>query len=97
MVARNWNQSMSTATTTPSPYIRGTPHWRNAPVPFRLPLKGWPTEAPPGTQEKLRVIEARHDRGEDLWHPFDAEFDGDVKPLVFYIEYKERTENRRRI
>src|SRR5690554_6047283 len=109
MVAQNRNKPMSTATINgetitleellnPTPTsVRGTPHWRNAPSPFCIPHKGWPTEAPPGTQEKLRVLEARHARDEELWHPYDATYDGDIRPLVFYIEYKERTENRQRI
>lgn len=62
-------------------------NWSGAPIPFIVPEVGWPTEAPPGTLEKLAVFKARHERLEELFHPYDARFDGDDRPLVFYLNW----------
>lgn len=37
--------------------------------PFSIPA---PTEARPGSEEKVRVLQARLEAGEDLYHPDDA-------------------------
>ena len=34
-----------------------------------------PTDALPGTQEKVRVLEERARLGQQLWHPLDAKLD----------------------
>lgn len=36
------------------------------------PLPAEPTDAPPGSPEKVAVLSARAARGESLWHPGDA-------------------------
>jgi hypothetical protein len=40
-----------------------------------------PTTAAPGTPEKLKVMEMRIRNKQALWHPLDACFDGDPRPL----------------
>lgn len=40
-----------------------------------------PTTAPPGTAEKLAVLEQRIRNRQALWHPLDAAYDGDPRPL----------------
>jgi len=35
-----------------------------------------PTDALPGSPEKLQILEDRARRGQYLWHPLDARFDG---------------------
>ena len=45
------------------------------------PLAPEPTTAPPGTVEKMAVLEMRAKLKFALWHPFDAKFDGDPRPL----------------
>lgn len=42
-----------------------------------------PTTAPPGTPEKLAVLEARAQDGVRLFHPADARFAGDRRPLAY--------------
>lgn len=42
-----------------------------------------PTTAAPGTPEKVAVLEARADRNEWLFHPADARYEGDPRPLEF--------------
>ncbi len=42
-----------------------------------------PTTAAPGTTEKLAVLEGRAKDGRRLWHPFDAQYEGDDRPLRF--------------
>lgn len=72
--------------------------WINAPSPFNIPKYGWPTEAPPGTVEKVLVIMARANRSEELFHPFDAKIDGDTRPLLFYLaKWEEREEARNKV
>lgn len=74
---------------------RGVKKWVNAPASFRIPLVGRPTEAPPGTIEKLLVMIARERRGEELFHKWDAKIDGCFRPLMFYIaEHEQREETR---
>jgi hypothetical protein len=46
----------------------------NAPV---APL---PTTAAPGTVEKMMVLEERARNKQALWHPLDAQYDGDPRP-----------------
>jgi hypothetical protein len=36
------------------------------------PLPAEPTSTLPGTEEKVRVLEQRAARGEELWHPLDS-------------------------
>lgn len=35
-----------------------------------------PTDALPGSEEKIRVLMKRAERGQELWHPHDATFAG---------------------
>jgi hypothetical protein len=35
------------------------------------PLPAEPTDALPGSEEKIRVLAQRAERGEQLWHPLD--------------------------
>jgi len=42
-----------------------------------------PTTAVPGTPEKFAVLEERARLGESLFHPADARFPGDTRPLEF--------------
>lgn len=46
-------------------------HLSNLPQGYRGPPPD-PTDAPPGTPEKVAVMEARAAMGWDLWHPLDA-------------------------
>lgn len=39
---------------------------------YEPPLESQPTCHPPGSLEKVRVLAARVENGEDLWHPADA-------------------------
>lgn len=71
---------------------RGVQRWDDAPHPFNIPKSGWPTEAPPGTVEKLLVMIAREARGEKLFHPYDAKNEVDLSPLFFYLLAYERQE-----
>jgi hypothetical protein len=45
------------------------------------PLPPEPTTAPPGTAEKMAVLELRAKLKLALWHPLDAQYDGDPRPL----------------
>jgi len=47
----------------------------NAATPFT------PTSAPPGTLEKLEVLEQRARLHQTLWHPLDARYPGDARTL----------------
>jgi hypothetical protein len=47
----------------------------NAPLPE-------PTPYPPGTPEKMAVLELRAQLQQALWHPLDAQYDGDPNPLA---------------
>lgn len=40
-----------------------------------------PTEAAPGTPEKMAVLEMRAKLKQMLWHPNDARYPGDMLPL----------------
>jgi hypothetical protein len=42
-----------------------------------------PTTAPPGTPEKLLVMEHRAAQGQAIFHPFDAREPGDPRPVEF--------------
>ena len=48
------------------------------------PLACEPTTAAPGSREKLDVMAERARMHQRLWHPYDAAFDGDPKPLMAY-------------
>lgn len=41
-----------------------------------------PTTAAPGTPEKMAVLEERARNKQALWHPLDAQFEGDPRPLA---------------
>jgi len=47
------------------------------------PLPALPTTAAPGTPEKVTVLEERALQGVGLFHPADARFPGDLRPLLF--------------
>lgn len=47
----------------------------NAPIPCE------PTTAAPGTIEKMQVLEYRAKNKQALWHPLDAQYLGDPRPL----------------
>jgi hypothetical protein len=49
----------------------------NAPVAAR------PTCYAPGTPEKMAVLEERAKNKQALWHPFDAQYEGDPRPVRF--------------
>lgn len=40
-------------------------------------LSAYPTEALPGTEEKVVVMEARAKLGQSLWHPLDKQVEED--------------------
>jgi hypothetical protein len=46
-------------------------------------LPAVPTLYAPGTPEKLTVLEERAGDGVALWHPHDARFEGDPRPVRF--------------
>ena len=46
------------------------------------PIACEPTTAAPGTPEKMEIMAERARMRQRLWHPFDAEFAGDPKPLT---------------
>jgi hypothetical protein len=50
-----------------------------------------PTDALPGTPEKVRVLEERARQGQQLWHPLDAKLD---RRQVAEIESEEDCEAR---
>lgn len=45
------------------------------------PMPAEPTTAPPGTAEKLAVLERRAKLKQALWHPLDARYPGDPRPM----------------
>jgi hypothetical protein len=45
------------------------------------PLATLPTTAAPGTPEKQAVLEERARNRQALWHPLDAQYEGDPRPL----------------
>lgn len=47
----------------------------NAPIPCE------PTIYPPGTPEKMAVLEERAKLKQALWHPLDAQYEGDPRPV----------------
>jgi len=50
------------------------------------PLPESPTTAPPGSPEKLAVLEQRAKLKQALFHPADARFEGDSRPSAFLRE-----------
>jgi hypothetical protein len=48
----------------------------------KAPLPALPTTAAPGSPEKLAVMEERARKKQSLWHPLDARYAGDPRPLV---------------
>lgn len=47
------------------------------------PLPPTPTTAPPGTPEKLAVLEERARMKTAIFHPADAKYAGDPRPLEY--------------
>src|SRR5262245_37917882 len=45
------------------------------------PIAPEPTTAAPGTPEKMMVLEERARLKQALWHPLDAKYAGDPRPL----------------
>lgn len=45
----------------------------------KLPMPNTPTDAQPGSEEKVAILEARAAAGEQLWHPKDR--DGSRVPI----------------
>ena len=52
------------------------------------PMPSEPTTALPGSDEKLAVIEMRAKSKQALWHPDDAQFEGDPKPLATLLKLR---------
>lgn len=52
------------------------------------PLPDAPTTAAPGSPEKLAVLEHRAKMKQALFHPFDAKFAGDNRPLEFLRQHR---------
>jgi len=50
------------------------------------PLACEATTAAPGSREKLEVMAERARMHQRLWHPYDAAFDGDPKPMMARAE-----------
>lgn len=46
------------------------------------PLPPEPTTAPPGSPEKEAVLAERARLKQALWHPLDAQYEGDPQPLA---------------
>jgi hypothetical protein len=49
-----------------------------------------PTTAPPGSPEKVAVMERRADDKRAIFHPADARYEGDPRPLDFLKQLSER-------
>src|ERR1700738_4931506 len=47
----------------------------------RVELPRLPTSAPPGSAEKVAILEQRARMGQALWHPNDARIDTEVRLL----------------
>ena len=45
----------------------------------KMPQPPFPTQAMPGTADKVAVLEQRARLGQALWHPHDARFDPDAE------------------
>jgi len=45
-----------------------------------------PTCAAPGSPEKMAVLEERARKHQALWHPQDAQYEGDPTPLACEVE-----------
>ncbi len=52
----------------------------------QAPLPLVPTTAAPGTPEKLAVLEQRARLKQALFHPADARYEGDPRPLEFLLQ-----------
>ena len=50
---------------------------------WSVPLPSVPTTVAPGTPEKLAVLAARARAGQAMFHPADARWAGDPRPLEF--------------
>lgn len=55
------------------------------------PLPPIPTTAAPGTAEKLDVLAMRAKLKQALWHPLDATYEGDPKPLQWLAKHATAT------
>jgi hypothetical protein len=49
-----------------------------------------PTTAPPGTPEKLAILQMRAQNHQSLWHPLDARFEGDQRALEGLMQRRAR-------
>lgn len=57
---------------------------------LNAPLAPVPTTAPPGTPEKLAVLEHRARMKLAIFHPADARYEGDPRPLQFLKRQSEK-------
>ena len=51
------------------------------------PLPAIPTTAAPGSPEKLEVLAMRAKLKQSIWHPLDAAYEGDPKPLEWLAQH----------
>ncbi len=58
----------------------------------RAPLPASPTTAAPGSPEKLAVLEQRARLKQAIFHPADARYAGDPRPLEFIDNHSTSTE-----
>lgn len=52
------------------------------------PLPPLPTTAPPGTAEKMAVMQERARAKYALWHPLDAQYENDPRPLAEILKQR---------
>lgn len=52
--------------------------------PRKLTVPKKPTTVPPGP-DKVAVMEARYERGEQVRHPADARWEGDERPVLWVL------------
>jgi hypothetical protein len=57
---------------------------------LNAPLAPVPTTAPPGTPQKLAVLEHRARMKLAIFHPADARYEGDLRPLQFLKRHSEK-------
>lgn len=51
-----------------------------------VPFAPEPTTAPPGSPEKMAVLEMRAKMKLALWHPLDAKYEGDPRPMAAILK-----------
>ncbi len=74
--------------------VQGSYDGATEPVGIVYPSAGYPTTYPPGSVAKYFVMMRRYDRGEGLFHPYDAKYEYDPLPLMFALIDKS---DRRRV